>query len=254
MARYVQFQVGDGTVNGKRLLSSDLLAEMHRPQVPAPSVDQGRNAALAAHAQGLPRPPSLITNTGYGLYWNTEDFEGHRLAWHDGASPGFTPLTVLVPETRSGAVILTNAHWAGQFNQVLRQHIAELLLNISPLHDTQQIVESQAKVLGTDNATRRARMAPARTYKADPAALRALVGKYTSVIGEAPSRVSVVDDTRLRLALSMQGATMDVELVPYSRRGFIANSGMVKGWAISFEPAEGGRTTLTAQGMPVAQK
>jgi ubiquitin-protein ligase len=59
----------------------------------------------------------------------------------------------------------------------------ELLLSISPLHDTQQIVESQAKVLGADNATRRARMAAARTYKADPAALRALVGEYTSVIG-----------------------------------------------------------------------
>jgi hypothetical protein len=129
----------------------------------------------------------------------------------------------------------------------------ELLLSISPLHDTQQIVESQAKVLGADNATRRARMAAARTYKADPAALRALVGEYTSVIGEAPSRVSTVDDTRLRLALSMQGATMDVELIPYSRQGFIANTGIVKGWAISFEPTKGGRTTLAAQGIPVAQ-
>jgi CubicO group peptidase (beta-lactamase class C family) len=86
MARYVQFQVGDGTVNGQRLLSPDLLAEMHRPQVLAPTVDQGRNAALAADAQGLPRAPSLITDTGYGFYWNTEDFQGHRLAWHDGAS------------------------------------------------------------------------------------------------------------------------------------------------------------------------
>jgi hypothetical protein len=71
-------------VNGQRLLSPDLLAEMHRPQVLAPTVDQGRNAALAADAQGLPRAPSLITDTGYGFYWNTEDF--HRLAWHDGAS------------------------------------------------------------------------------------------------------------------------------------------------------------------------
>lgn len=47
---------------------------------------------------------------------------------------------------------------------------------------------------------------------------------------------------------------MDVELIPYSRQGFIANTEIVKGWAISFEPTKGGRTTLAAQGIPVAQK
>src|SRR6266542_3662605 len=54
MARYVQFQVGDGTVNGQRLLSPDLLAEMHRPEVAAPAQDPGVLAVMAAKAQGLP--------------------------------------------------------------------------------------------------------------------------------------------------------------------------------------------------------
>src|SRR4029453_9951500 len=39
LARYVQFQVGDGTVNGQRLLSADLLTEMHQPQIATPEVD-----------------------------------------------------------------------------------------------------------------------------------------------------------------------------------------------------------------------
>src|SRR6185436_18242105 len=51
MARYVQFQVGDGTFNGQRLLSPELLAEMHRTQIIEPSLNEGLSAAMAAKAQ-----------------------------------------------------------------------------------------------------------------------------------------------------------------------------------------------------------
>jgi len=254
MARYVQFQVGDGTFNGRRLLSPELLAEMHRMQIVEPSLNQGLNAAMAAKAQGLPAPTNLITDTGYAFYWITENFEGHQVIWHDGATPGFSPLTMLIPETHSGVVILTNAHYMQPFNQVLRQHIAELLLGITPLHNTEQIVEDQAKMLGTDNATRRAQLAAARSYKAAPSDLQALVGEYASLIGDKPSYVSVVDDTKLQLKLSMQGITAETELIPYSRQGFIANNGFVKGWPVSFEPGQDGKTTIIIQGIRAAQK
>jgi CubicO group peptidase (beta-lactamase class C family) len=255
MARYVQFQVGDGTVNGQRLLSPNLLAEMHRPEVASPDLDSGLMAAMAAKAQGLPAPTSLITDTGYALYWTTEDFQGHRLVWHDGiVAPGYTAMVTLVPETRSGVVILTNATHAEHFLQVVRQHVAELLLGITPQHDTQQIIEDQAKILGEDNASRRERFAAARVYKADPADLQALVGEYQSLMGDKPSRVSAVDGTKLLLNLSVQGATAETELIPYSRQGFIANSGVAKGFVVSFEPTKEGKTTLVFAGRPVAQK
>ncbi len=255
LARYVQFQVGDGTFNGQRLLSPDLLAEMHRPVVAAPDLDPGLTAAMAARAQGLPAPTSLITDTGYALYWTTEDFQGHRLTWHDGiVAPGYTAMVTLVPETRSGVVILTNATHAENFLQVVRQHVAELLLGITPQHDTRSIVEGQAKILGEDNASRRAQLAAARSYKADPTDLQALVGEYQSLMGDKPSHVSAVDGTKLQLNLSIQGATTDTELIPFSREGFIANSGVAKGIVISFKPAQDGKTTLIVAGRPVAQK
>jgi CubicO group peptidase (beta-lactamase class C family) len=254
MAHYVQFQVGDGTFNGQRLLSPELLAEMHRTQIVEPSLNQGLNAAVAAKTQGLPAPTNLITDTGYAFYWVTENFEGHRVIWHDGATPGFSPLTMLIPETHSGVVILTNAHYMQPFNQVLRQHLAEVLLGIMPQHDAQQILEDQAKMLGTDNATRRAQLAAARSYKADPADLQALVGDYASLIGDKPSHVSVVDGTKLLLKLSLQGVTAETELIPYSRQGFIANDGFVKGWPVSFAPGQDGKTTLIIQGIQAAQK
>jgi len=255
LARYVQFQVGDGTFNGQRLLSPDLLAEMHRPVVAAPDLDPGLTAAMAARAQGLPAPTSLITDTGYALYWTTEDFQGHRLIWHDGiVAPGYTAMVTLVPETRSGVVILTNATHAENFLQVVRQHVAELLLGITPQHDTRSIVEGQAKILGGDNASRRAQLAAARSYKPDPTDLQALVGEYASLMGDKPSRVSALDGTKLLLNLSVQGATTETELIPYSRQGFIANSGVAKGIVISFKPMEDGKTTLIVAGRPVAQK
>jgi CubicO group peptidase (beta-lactamase class C family) len=255
LARYVQFQVGDGTFNGQRLLSPDLLAEMHRPQVAAPDLDPGLVATMAAKAQGLPAPTSLITDTGYALYWTTEDFQGHRLIWHDGiVAPGYTAMVTLVPETRSGVVILTNATHAENFLQVVRQHLAELLLGITPQHNTQQIVESQAKILGEDNASRRERFAAARSYKADPTDLQALVGEYQSLMGDKPSRVSAVGGSKLQLNLSVQGATTDTELIPYSRQGFIANTGVAKGVVVSFEPTKEGKTALVFAGRPVAQK
>ncbi|HET7157459.1 MAG TPA: hypothetical protein VFI62_00590 [Burkholderiales bacterium] len=123
----------------------------------------------AARAGHIPQPHCavLIVDTGYAFYWITENFEGHRVIWHDGATPGFSPLTMLIPETHSGVVILTNAHYMQPLNHVLRQHLAEVLLGITPQHDTEQVVEDQAKMLGTDNATRRAQLAAARSHKAN---------------------------------------------------------------------------------------
>ena len=53
---------------------------------------------------------------------------------------------------------------------------------------------------------------------------------------------------------SRHRATAETELIPYSQRGFIANTGVAKGFVVSFEPAEEGKTTLFFAGRPVAQK
>jgi CubicO group peptidase (beta-lactamase class C family) len=255
LARYVQFQVGDGTVNGQQLLSPELMAEMHRPEVAAPELDSSLMAAMAAKAQGLPAPTSLIADTGYSLCWTTENFQGHRLLWHDGiVAPGYTAMVTLVPETRGGVAILTNATHAEHFLQVVRQHIAELLLGIAPLHDTAQIVEGQAKIVGEDNASRRERFAAVRSYKANPADLQALVGEYQSLMGDKPSHVSAIDGTKLLLNLAVQGAAAETELIPYSPQGFIANTGVAKGFVVSFEPTKEGKTALIFAGRPVAQR
>jgi CubicO group peptidase (beta-lactamase class C family) len=253
MARYVQFQLGDGTFDGQRLLSPELMAEMHRTQIVVPGLNQGANAAMAASAQGRPAPDNLIADTGYAFYWITEKFEGHPIVWHDGATPGFSPLMMLIPETHSGVVILTNAHFMQPFDQVLRQHLAEVLLGIVPQHDVQQIFEAQAKVLGTDNATRRAQLAAARSYKANPSDFEALVGEYASLTGDKPSRVSVVGG-KLMLDLSLQGVTAKTELIPYSQRGFIGNDGFAKGWPVTFVQGQDGKITLTIQGIRVAER
>jgi hypothetical protein len=81
-----------------------------------------------------------------------------------------------------------------------------------------------------------------------------LVGKYQSLMGDKPSYVTAMDGTKLHLSLSVQGATTDTELIPYSSRDFIANTGLAKGLLVSFEPTEDGKTTLIVDTLPVAQK
>jgi hypothetical protein len=124
----------------------------------------------------------------------------------------------------------------------------------TPQYDTHSMVENQAKILGEDNASRRERFVAGRSYKADPADLQALVGEYRSLMGDKPSHVAVVDNTKLLLNLAVQGAMAETELIPFSREGFIANTGVAKGFVVSFEPAEAGKTTLIFAGRPVAQK
>jgi CubicO group peptidase (beta-lactamase class C family) len=251
MARYVQFQVGDGRVNGQQLLSPDLLAEMHRPQIARPDPNDGLIAA--AKAQGLPEPTSLITDTGYGFYWNTEDFQGHRLVWHNGVTAGFTALTMLIPETRGGVVILTNAMRASHFLNALRLHVAQLLLDITPQHDMDQIIQAQAKVLGQDNAIRQARLEAARSFKADPAQLESLSGEYQSLTGDKPSTVTVLDGRKLKANFSLQGTTLDTELIPYSAVGFLPNNDLLNGYTVIFKEVDS-KTMLLLNGIPLAQK
>lgn len=84
MARFLRFQLGEGTWNGRTLLSPAGLAAMHK-----------------GTAQG--------DGFTYGLGWRDADLAGSRSVQHGGVLPNYRGKMILLPDLGAGVVILTNA-------------------------------------------------------------------------------------------------------------------------------------------------
>ncbi|SLN76569.1 serine hydrolase domain-containing protein [Ruegeria meonggei] len=84
MARFLQFQLGEGVWEQETILSAAGLAEMHN-----------------GTAQG--------DGFTYGLGWRNVDLAGIRSVQHGGVLPGFRGKMILLPEHDAAVVVLTNA-------------------------------------------------------------------------------------------------------------------------------------------------
>lgn len=94
MAKYVAFQLGDGTFDGKRIISKEQLDMAHTPQM-----------------NGTPYFWQLeeVTDCQYGLGWFTDKYRGLNMASHGGNTLGFSALMTILPEKDFGIVLLSNA-------------------------------------------------------------------------------------------------------------------------------------------------
>lgn len=93
MAKYMMFQLGDGTWNGEKLVSKESLDEMHKTQ-----------------SNGSPYMWQLeeVTDCTYGLGWFVDNYRGKKMVSHGGNTLGFSALLTLLPEENLGIVILSN--------------------------------------------------------------------------------------------------------------------------------------------------
>ncbi|MDQ4120674.1 MAG: serine hydrolase [Acidobacteriota bacterium] len=86
MANWLRFMLNGGTVNGKRLVSEANFAELMKPQM-------------------------KITPNGkvnYGLGWFLQEWNGLKVVQHGGNIDGFNAHVAMIPEKKTGFVILTN--------------------------------------------------------------------------------------------------------------------------------------------------
>ena len=117
MAKWITLQLSDGSFEGKRLISSQNVEEMHRPQIVVPPGE-------------IPTvffPDSMQLT--YGLGWFVQDYRGHQLILHPGDIDGFEALTVLIPEIHTGYEVLVNMG-GNSYRQSLGYHIADMLLHL----------------------------------------------------------------------------------------------------------------------------
>ena len=118
MSKWIEFQLGDGTYQGKRLISEKNMREMHEPQVVVPRTGEIGTVFF---------PES--TQLSYGLGWFVQDYRGHELILHPGDIDGFAAETVLIPELNEGYFVATNTTSLGR--QVIVYDIADKLLNLA---------------------------------------------------------------------------------------------------------------------------
>ncbi len=92
MASWLRLHLGDGAVDGTRVLSAAAVANLHRPNIVLP--ESGRDPRHQAPA--------------YALGWFTEVYQGVPVIHHGGNIDGFTALVLLAPAQRLGVAVLTN--------------------------------------------------------------------------------------------------------------------------------------------------
>ena len=126
MAQWLRFQLKDGVVNGKRLVSSAALRETHTPQMLIIGGGGGRGGG------GDSLPPVTHFDT-YAMGWMVQDFRGQLVWQHGGNTLGMTAAVGMMPEKKFGVVILSNMQSAA-LPELLRQYIFDRELGV-PMRD-----------------------------------------------------------------------------------------------------------------------
>ncbi|MCR4710672.1 MAG: serine hydrolase [Clostridia bacterium] len=95
MLKWLCFHLGDGTWEGKKILSPEALNELHKP------------AMLMTEPLDMPMDESTFHT--YALGWFVEMYRGHKVVHHGGNINGFSAEVFMVPDLELGLVALTNA-------------------------------------------------------------------------------------------------------------------------------------------------
>ena len=107
MAQYALFQLGDGTISGRLVVSLQMMAELHRPEI-----------AVGTSWTSVP-----IQHLYYALGWFFAQYRGANFVYHNGANHGFRATIALVPSAKAALVILTN----GESSQFINAATLSLL-------------------------------------------------------------------------------------------------------------------------------
>jgi CubicO group peptidase (beta-lactamase class C family) len=121
MARWVRFQLGDGTFEGRRILKTETLNETHTPQ----TVIRLQGVIKTAYPN--------TTQIAYGLGWFIHDHRGRLMYSHTGGLEGFRARVVLVPKDKVGLVFLMNSGVGSSYasaHYVITNGLLDLLLGL----------------------------------------------------------------------------------------------------------------------------
>ncbi len=118
---WLRFHLGDGTWDGKRLVSAENLSETHLGQMLVPM-------------KGLAKQENpFTTQLSYAMGWVVQDYRGHKLVSHAGNIDGIRAHITLAPDDGIGLAVLANLQDT-RMNLALSNTLLDHLLGL-PKHD-----------------------------------------------------------------------------------------------------------------------
>ena len=121
MSRWVLMNLGEGSYEGKTVISKTQLDEIHSPHV----VIRG---GIFAQLMTFPETPYTM----YGMGWFVQPYRGRRLLHHGGNIDGFSAMVSFLPDDQYGLVILTNLDGNLIVNSLMFE-IYDRLLGLDPI-------------------------------------------------------------------------------------------------------------------------
>jgi len=162
MARYAIFQLGNGKVADRQLVSEANLKLNHTPQVP---MSQG-----AAQKEIGPR--------SYAMGWVISSYRGHPLWWHNGGIDGFYALMSLLPDDNFGVVILTNLLDDDPVPEIVAYHIYDRLFGMDAIDWAKRYKDLETKEKAEEEQENKKEQAERRPNTRPSHDLKDYAGRY----------------------------------------------------------------------------
>jgi CubicO group peptidase (beta-lactamase class C family) len=99
LSKWLRLQLGRGTFEGKKIVSSQRIWELWQPYL------------SEQYPQSIEKNSPTRHFTGVGMGWFTYDYQGKKIVNHSGGLDGMLSYTVLIPEDNLGFVVLTNSEY-----------------------------------------------------------------------------------------------------------------------------------------------
>ena len=119
MIKWVRFQLAQGKVGAKSLVSPSAIGETHTAQMIIPVGADARQVNPFTHLEA------------YGMGWFLQDYRGRELDQHGGNIDGMSAMVAIMPEEKIGLVILTNAN-GSPVPTIAMYRVLDALLNEPP--------------------------------------------------------------------------------------------------------------------------
>lgn len=208
LARWLRFQLGEGRLDGRRLVPEEVVRATHSRHV---EVDQKFY---------------LFHRTGYALGWYISDYEGETLLHHFGSFEGFRAHVSFMPDRGLGVVALINETGHGFFvPDLVAASVYDLLLGKG---NAQELYRARLDEMATEVARKKEALAEHRRERSRRTfdlsrPMSAYAGEYRSdLLGDA--RIAF-DGEALRITVGVlesqiepftEPETVRVELPPGS--------------------------------------
>lgn len=146
LAQWVRLHLGEGQVDGRRLIAQRHLAETYTPHTVIRPDARARELAPAS------------TQRTYAMGWFIDHYRGQTLLTHGGALDGFRALMTLAPEHKLGIVVLANLGPTA-LPQALTNALVDQLLGLGARDWNTELLAVVARHDEEDAAKKKARAA-----------------------------------------------------------------------------------------------